>query len=181
MLLGDSGAGKSTFSRKLEFDLWRSYKNKTGRIPLYINLPAIDQPEVDMIAKQLRKDGFTEPQIREMKRYRKFVLICDGYEKSQQKHNLYMSNRLNQEGEWDAQMVISCHSEYLGSDYRDQFQPGDHNDQQDSPLFQQAVITPFSIPQIHDYIKQYEDDKSAAEDDVETEPGSWSSVLSISV
>ncbi|KAF9353487.1 hypothetical protein BGX34_011533, partial [Mortierella sp. NVP85] len=155
LLLGDSGAGKSTFSRELEFDLWQSYKSKSDRIPLHINLPAIDKPELDMIAKQLRRDEFTEPQIREMKHYRKFILICDGYDESQQTHNLYMSNRLNQRGEWDAQMVISCRTEYLGSDYRDRFQPGSRNQQLDSPLFQQAVITPFSISQIHDYIKQY--------------------------
>ncbi|KAK3821774.1 MAG: hypothetical protein J3Q66DRAFT_438547 [Benniella sp.] len=155
LLLGDSGAGKSTFTRELEFDLWQSYTTKKGRIPIHINLPAIDKPELDMIAKQLRRDEFTEPQIREMKQHRKFVLICDGYDESQQTHNLYMSNRLNQPGEWDAQMVISCRSEYLGSDYRDRFQPGNRNQQLDSPLFQQAVITPFSIHQIHDYIKQY--------------------------
>jgi len=155
LLLGDSGAGKSTFSRELEFNLWQSYTNKTDRIPLHINLPAIDKPEVDMIAKQLRRNEFTEPQIREMKHYRKFILICDGYDESQQTHNLYMSNRLNQDGEWDAQMVISCRSEYLGSDYRDRFQPGNRNEKLDSPLFQQAVIAPFSIHQIHDYVKQY--------------------------
>ena len=155
LLLGDSGAGKSTFSHELEFDLWKSYKNKTDRIPLYINLPTIDKPEQDMIAKQLRRSEFTEPQIREMKHYRKFILICDGYDEGQQTHNLYMSNRLNQDGEWDAQMVISCRSEYLGSDYRDRFQQVNRNQQQDSPLFQEAVITPFSTHQIHDYIKQY--------------------------
>jgi len=155
LLLGDSGAGKSTFSRELEFDLWQSYKSKSDRIPLLINLPAIDKPEIDMIAKQLRRNEFTEPQIREMKYHRKFILICDGYDESQQTHNLYMSNRLNQTGEWDAQMIISCRSEYVGSDYRDRFQPGSRNKQLDSPLFQQAVITPFSIAQIHDYIKQY--------------------------
>jgi len=153
--LGESGSGKSTFNRELDFDLWQSYKGKTDRIPLHINLPSIDKPEIDMIAKQLRRNEFTEPQIREMKHYRKFILICDEYDESQQTHNLYMSNRLNQDGEWDAQMVICCRSEYLGSDYRDRFQPGNRNRRQDSPLFQEAVITPFSNDQIHDYIEQY--------------------------
>jgi len=155
LLLGDSGAGKSTFSRELEFDLWQSYKNKSGRIPLLVNLPAIDKPEHDMIAKQLRKAEFSEPQIREMKHYRKFILICDGYDESQQTHNLYMSNRLNQTGEWDAQMIISCRSEYLGIDYRDRFQPGDRNKRSDSSLFQEAVITSFTLDQVQAYIHQY--------------------------
>ena len=155
LLLGESGAGKSTFSRELEYQLWQSYKNKTGRIPLHVSLAAIDKPEHDMIAKQLRRAEFTEPQIREMKQYRKFILICDGYDESQQTHNLYMSNRLNQPGEWDAQMVISCRTEYLGNDYRDRFQPGDHNSQSDSSLLQEAVITPFSLDMVHAYIQQY--------------------------
>ncbi|KAK3809355.1 MAG: WD40-repeat-containing domain protein [Benniella sp.] len=155
LLMGDSGAGKSTFNRELEFELWQSYKNRTGRIPLHINLPAIDKPEHDMIAKQLRMAEFTESQIREMKHYRKVILICDGYDESQQTHNLYMSNKLNQDGEWDAQMVISCRTEYLGTDYRDRFQPGNRNQQSDSSPFQEAVITLFSPDQVQDYIRQY--------------------------
>ncbi|KAG0004609.1 hypothetical protein BGZ65_000060, partial [Modicella reniformis] len=154
LLLGDSGAGKSTFNRQLECELWQKY-NKEDPIPLYINLPSIEKPEHDMIAKALRKAEFTEPQIRELKSHRKFILICDGYDESQQTHNLYMSNRLDQE-EWKAQMVISCRIEYLGVDYRDRFQPGERNNHQSvCPLFQEAVITPFLTGQIQDYIKQY--------------------------
>ncbi|KAK3819619.1 MAG: WD40-repeat-containing domain protein [Benniella sp.] len=154
LLLGDSGAGKSTFNHELECHLWQSYK-KAGVIPLHINLPAIDKPEHDMVAKQLRKFEFTEPQIRELKLHRKFTLICDGYDESQQTHNLYRSNRLNQVGEWDAKMVISCRSEYLGEDYRDRFQPGDRNHRSEPLSFQEAVITPFSMDQVYDYITQY--------------------------
>ncbi|KAK3809342.1 MAG: LOW QUALITY PROTEIN: WD40-repeat-containing domain protein [Benniella sp.] len=108
-----------------------------------------------MIAKQLRKAEFTEPQIREMKHYRRFIVICDGYDESQQTHNLYKSNRLNEAGEWNAQMVISCRTEYVGAEYKDRFQPGDRNRRSDSTLFQEAVITPFSWDQVQEYIQQY--------------------------
>ena len=155
LLLGDAGAGKSTFSRELEFELWQSYKSKTGRIPLHISLPTIEKPEHDLISKQLQRSEFTELQILEMKHHRKLILICDGYDESQSTHNLYMSNRLNQPGEWDAQMVISCRSEYLGTDYRDRFQPGDRNRMFASSSFQEAVMVPFSIDQVQAYIKQY--------------------------
>jgi len=155
LILGDSGAGKSTFSLELEHELWWPYKNETDRIPLHINLPTIEKPEHDLIAKHLRKAEFNEQQIREMKHYRKFILICDGYVESQQTHNLYMSNRLSQPGEWDVQMIISCRTKYLGADYRDRFQPSDRNRQSDSPLYQEAVITPFSLDMIHAYIHQY--------------------------
>ncbi|KAG0350155.1 hypothetical protein BGZ54_003992, partial [Gamsiella multidivaricata] len=155
LLLGDSGAGKSTFNLELECVMWSSYRKRDGRIPLHINLPAIDKPEQDLIAKHLLRNGFTEPQIREMKDHREFILICDGYDESQQMHNLYTSNRLNQEGQWRAQMVISCRTEYLPKEYRDRFQPTDRNYSGPSRFFQEAVIAPFSAAQIHDYIKQY--------------------------
>ncbi|KAF9109037.1 hypothetical protein BGX27_008059 [Mortierella sp. AM989] len=154
LLLGDSGSGKSTFNRELECKLWRTYKKLKGRIPLFINLPAIERPEKDLIAKQLRKIGFNEFQIRELKS-REFVLICDGYDESQQTHNLYTSNSLNQSGEWKAQMFISCRSEYIGLDYRDRFQPSNSGQQPELAQFQEAVIAPFSKAQVNDYIERY--------------------------
>ncbi|KAK3805754.1 MAG: hypothetical protein J3Q66DRAFT_422449 [Benniella sp.] len=131
---------------------------ESSRIPLHISLPAIDKPEYDMISKQLRKAGFTEPQIRELKPHHKFVIICDGYDESQQTHNLYTSNRLNQPGQWRVHMVISCRSEYLGVDYRDRFQPADRNRQTEPAEqvgFQEAILTPFSEGQIKEYINQF--------------------------
>ncbi|KAF9941768.1 hypothetical protein BGZ67_004106 [Mortierella alpina] len=153
LLLGESGVGKSTFNMELEYVLWTQYQ-KEGRIPLFISLPAIDQPEHDLISKQLRKLQFEESQIREL-RNRMFVLICDGYDESQQTQNLYRKNRLNLEGEWQAQMVISCRTEYLGLDYKDQFQPGDRNKPSDLKQLQEAVVMPFSPDQIKAYIERF--------------------------
>ncbi|KAG0220926.1 hypothetical protein BGX31_010380 [Mortierella sp. GBA43] len=155
LLLGDSGAGKSTFNKALEYDLWEGYKKQTGAIPLFIDLPTIDKPEDDMIAKELRKADFTESQIKELKVNRRFILICDGYDESQQSHNLYTTNRLNQPGEWKAKMVISCRTEYLGTDYRDQFRPEGPDQSSESVQFQEAVITPFSVDQVESYIDEY--------------------------
>ncbi|KAF9574273.1 hypothetical protein EC968_007042 [Mortierella alpina] len=150
LLLGDSGSGKSTFNREIEHNLWQKYEKAKSRIPLYINLSAIERPEQDMIVKQLRKFELSDSQIRELKAQRKFVLICDGYDESQEKHNLYMTNRLNQVGEWQVQMVISCRSEYIGLDYRDLFQPST-----DTAQFREAVIAPFSRAQVDDYLVKY--------------------------
>ncbi|KAF9353614.1 hypothetical protein BGX34_011467 [Mortierella sp. NVP85] len=155
LLLGDSGAGKSTFNKALESDLWQACQKRTGVIPLHINLPSIDKPDQDMIGKHLRKADFSDPQIRELKMHRKFVLICDGYDESQQTRNLYTSNRLNEQDEWQAKMVISCRTEYIGADYRDRFQPGDRNQRSDLAQFQEAVMTPFTVDQVQDYIIQY--------------------------
>ncbi|KAF9354185.1 hypothetical protein BGX26_007987 [Mortierella sp. AD094] len=154
LLLGDSGAGKSTFNRALETDLWDKYM-ADGRIPLFIHLPSIDNPEQDLVAKQLRKVNFTEDQIRELKLHHEFILICDGYDETQLTRNLYMSNELNQTGGWRAQMVISCRTEYNGMNYEDRFQPIDRNIGGVSEQFQEAAIVPFNKDQIRGFIEQY--------------------------
>ncbi|KAK3816668.1 MAG: WD40-repeat-containing domain protein [Benniella sp.] len=154
LLLGDSGAGKSTFNKALECELWSSYK-KGGPIPLHISLPTIDRPDQDMIAKQFRRLDFTDIQIKELKDHRELLLICDGYDECQQTRNLYIANQLNQPDEWKAKMVISCRSEYIGADYRDRFLPGHRNQSSKTAQLQEAVIIPFSTSQVEDYIDQY--------------------------
>ncbi|KAF9387857.1 hypothetical protein BGX21_000447, partial [Mortierella sp. AD011] len=154
LLLGNSGAGKSAFCRALEINLWDNYEIN-GRIPLFIYLPEFERSEQDLIAKKLRKVDFTDRQILELRSYREFILICDGYDESQQIRNLYMSNRLNQPGEWRAKMVISCRAEYCGVDYKDCFRPTDRNGGGDTGQFQEAIISPFNQNQIQDYIEQY--------------------------
>ncbi|KAG0021100.1 hypothetical protein BGZ80_003033 [Entomortierella chlamydospora] len=155
LLLGDSGSGKSTFNRALEISLWDKYTSIDRPIPLFIHLPSIDKPEHDMVAKQLRRFDFTESQIKELKSYRKFIVICDGYDESQQTRNLYVSNELNRPGQWQAQMVISCRTEYNGVDYKDCFQPTDRNNPGNTQLFEEAFITPFNNGQIQDYVERY--------------------------
>ncbi|KAG0206154.1 hypothetical protein BGX33_007572, partial [Mortierella sp. NVP41] len=164
LVLGDSGAGKSTFNRHLEHQLWINY-NKGDPIPLYINLPAIREPEQNMVAKQLKILEFEKAQIQEMKPYRLFILICDGYDESQQVANLHATNFLNQPGQWRVKMIISCRSQYLGPVYLDRFapQPLDHYQRTRLDLFQEAVIAPFSKKQIEDYVTRY----------VPLEPRTW--------
>ncbi|KAG0308151.1 hypothetical protein BGZ98_008808 [Dissophora globulifera] len=157
LILGDSGAGKSTFNLELERDLWDAYEKDKKRIPVFVNLPTIDKPDQDLIAKHLRTYDFNEEQIQELKSRYEFVLICDGYDECQQEDNLYTSNRLNRAGGWSVQMVITCRSEYLGHDYRRRFQPGDRNDWKGGALLREVVIAPFSKSQIRHYIEKYVD------------------------
>ncbi|KAF8978613.1 hypothetical protein BGZ46_006274 [Entomortierella lignicola] len=154
LLLGDSGAGKSTFNRALETSLWDDYK-AGGRIPLFIHLPTIDRLEHGMVEEHLSRNGFTEELILELKIHREFILICDGYDECQTIRNLYMSNQLNQTGQWRAQMVISCRTEHIGVDYLDQFRPTDRNIRAKSNLFQEMIVSPFNKDQIEDYVDQF--------------------------
>ncbi|KAF9948265.1 hypothetical protein BGZ72_009801, partial [Mortierella alpina] len=160
LVLGDSGAGKSTFNRHLENELWENY-TPGGPIPLFINLPFIQNPEKKLIQEQLETYGFSATIIKELKNCRQLILICDGYDETQlQFNNLHASNLFNKKGQWDTKMVITCRSAYLGLNYKNRFQPqlaDRHKQKKDytSPFFQEAAIVPFSASQIEDYIKQY--------------------------
>ncbi|KAF9547812.1 hypothetical protein EC957_007758 [Mortierella hygrophila] len=163
LVLGDSGSGKSTFNKHLERDLWSSYVehhdlDEKEPIPLFINLATIDDPERDLIAKQLRFHNFSESKIQELKESRRFNLICDGYDETKWTSNLYVKNQLNAgRGHWKAKMVISCRSAKLGHQYKTQFMPlpSNTNRGQTADLFQEAVIAPFTPDQINGYIDQY--------------------------
>ncbi|KAF9151533.1 hypothetical protein BG015_006554 [Linnemannia schmuckeri] len=156
LVLGDSGSGKSTFIRELEHTLWKNYK-KYGPIPLYINLPTIDNPAQDLIEKQLQYHNFSEDQIREIKLHRQLVLICDGYDESQLKVNIHTTNQFNQPGQWKVKIVISCRTQYLGQDYRSRFQPqpADRHQRIATDLFREAVVAAFSRAQIQQYVDEY--------------------------
>ncbi|KAF9081072.1 hypothetical protein BGX23_001340, partial [Mortierella sp. AD031] len=133
LILGDSGAGKSTFNRHLEHELWTGYK-QGGPIPLFINLPAIDRPDLDLIGKQLKVYNFKDDLIQELKQHRQLI----------------------------PKMVISCRTQFLGPTYLDRFQPqsDDRYASRTIDLFQQAVIAPFTKDQIDEYIDQFRNNTS---------------------
>ncbi|KAF9272074.1 hypothetical protein BGZ88_005246, partial [Linnemannia elongata] len=164
LILGDSGAGKSTFNTYLEAELLRSY-TIGGWIPLFINLPAIDRPVKELMSEQLKEHGFSESQIQELKQHRRFIVICDGYDESQLKVNIHTTNLFNRPGQWKVKMVITCRTQYLGPDYRNRFVPqrGGHYGRPAPELFEEAVIAPFSKEQIESYVEQY----------VPLEPHTW--------
>ncbi|CAO3567585.1 unnamed protein product [Mortierella alpina] len=155
LVLGDSGAGKSTFNRHLEKELWTKY-TVGGPIPLFINLPAVTDNYRDIIGEQLRTHKFSDAKTKELKEHREMILICDGYDETQLKVNLHTVNKLNQAGQPNIKMIISCRSNYLGQDYRNQFQPQtDRYIGAAVNLYTEAVIVPFSSDQIANYVSQF--------------------------
>ncbi|KAF9084294.1 WD_REPEATS_REGION domain-containing protein, partial [Mortierella sp. AD031] len=156
LVLGDSGSGKSTFSRHLERGLWTKYR-EGRRIPLFINLASIDRPEDDLVAKHLRQLNFSESKIQVLKRYRIFVLVCDGYDESRLTANLHTTNRLNQPGQWKVKMIISCRNTYLHHDYHGRFRPqgvGRYSDSRQDQI-DEAVIIPFSQDDVRSYVERH--------------------------
>ena len=157
LILGDSGAGKSTFNRRLERDLWEKYQPGES-IPLLIDLKTIDNPDNDIIQRHLELlDMFSAEQIDELKKSEKFTLICDGYDECRKWTNLHVSNRLNKPRQWMAKMVVSCQSQHLVPNYRNYFEPRQEGPRGRglSDLFEEAVVAPFDEKQIRTYIEQY--------------------------
>lgn len=157
LILGDSGAGKSTFNEWLEHDMWTKYK-PGGWIPLFIDLKLMDRPDQDVMRKHLHDLGmFKKDEIDEPKS-RRFLLICDGYGECRKWFNLHKDNRLNQSHQWKAKVVISCRSQYLVSKYHDFLVPEARitlGSSQAFTLYEEAVIVPFDQSQIRSYICLY--------------------------
>ncbi|KAG0304241.1 WD_REPEATS_REGION domain-containing protein [Linnemannia gamsii] len=155
LVLGDSGAGKSTFNRYLEHQLWQDYR-ADGPIPLFINLPALDRPDKELVTEHLRRLDFPDELIWALKQTRCFILICDGYDESQLTCNLHTTNLLNQSGQWKAKLVVTCRTQFLGPNYRDRFEPQGEGYYSSAPgLFKESVIAPFSSDQVEEYVERY--------------------------
>ncbi|RIA95721.1 hypothetical protein C1645_802851 [Glomus cerebriforme] len=150
LLIGEAGSGKSTFSQYFAKKLWNIYENNNNKpIPLYIWLTTIKDPNENLIQQYLLEQGkFSSTQIEDLKNMQSFVFILDGYDEIQERHlPFYECNKFD---EWNAKVIISSRPEYLGTDYKSKFKPP-----QDSKLFQQLIIAPFSKDKIDIYIKKY--------------------------
>ena len=159
LILGDSGSGKSTFNRRFEYEQWGRYTTG-GAVPLLIDLKSVPEPDKDMIQQQLFSHQFSQQHINELRRTRKILLICDGYDECRKWTNFHTNNSLNKVNNWSAKMIITCRSQYLGPNYRIHFEPQANNDYSrryisKPDLFEGAVIIPFRMDQIKDYIDQY--------------------------
>ncbi|KAF9433615.1 hypothetical protein BGZ76_009209, partial [Entomortierella beljakovae] len=158
LLLGDSGAGKSTFTSFLEQKLWKEYSENFGDIPLFISLANVSNPYDDLIGKYLESKDFDKDAIKYLKNNRKLVLICDGYDEIQLSRNIYMSNTLNTSGTWQVKMMISCRTEHIGDNdnYKILFEPqSPSNMSKLADSFQEAVLLPFNNTQVENYINGY--------------------------
>ncbi|KAF9277098.1 hypothetical protein BGZ68_009527, partial [Mortierella alpina] len=156
LILGNSGSGKSTFSRHLHYVLSKDY-NHDRPIPIFIHLPTVRNPGTGLISEHLKTLNFMDDDIQELKRDRQFIIICDSYDEIRLSINLHTSNMLNRPGQWNAKMIISCRSTHARRDYIDLFQPQPLHryDPSKRHLFQEAAIIPFSENQIKDYVDQF--------------------------
>ncbi|KAF9345331.1 Transducin (beta)-like 3, partial [Mortierella sp. AD094] len=164
LVLGDSGAGKSTYNLHLVRKLWREYQ-PGGSIPLFIDLKAMGNLDENDIARRgLAVYGFTDAEIQELKEYRRIILICDGYDECHQWVNIHA--RMKSERWKSFQIVVTCRSQYLTPNYRNYFVPRpepNQSDSQASNLYDEAIVVPFKDDQIEACIALFRETGEATE------------------
>lgn len=155
LLLGDSGAGKSTYLRYLENRLWKDWTPKKP-IPLFISLPALKLPFKEAITEALTERGFNDAEQKDLKSKYSFLFLMDGYDELKQQKNLYEENQLN---EWNAQTIITCRTQYLNGEqscYQNFFTPPAENLISIVSL-DEASLSPFTPQQIEAYCRKFID------------------------
>jgi len=56
--------------------------------------------------------------MKEIRRYRQFILICDGYDECNRWTNLLAKDHFNKPRQWQVKTIICCRTQYLGPNYR---------------------------------------------------------------
>ena len=113
LLMGDAGAGKTTFTYFLAESLWQSHEKafaKDKPIPILIPLITIGDVEKNLISEHFRNRGLSSEEILLLKKHFSFIFILEGYDESNVFKNLYETNGLDQ---WKCKVITSCRSQAL--------------------------------------------------------------------
>lgn len=153
LLLGESGAGKSTYLKKLFRECWNDFSTKKviNRIPIFLEcrfLLSKELNEYSLIDKIIGDYGITDKDIFTLKNM-PVLLILDGYDEKQVGNvNIFRFFRLDQ---WNVKILMSCRTQYI------------QENRQYSLLFPEGVnytvselyICPFSSSQVDACILKY--------------------------
>ena len=150
LLLGNAGAGKTLYCMHLLHQQWPKVWTEGARIPLYVSLPLLKDPEHSLMHETLSKKGWSESDINELRKEQTpLLLFLDGYnELALGETNIIASNELSA---FNVRIIITCRSQYLSLNYRQSFMLS--NDQHES--LTEACIVPFSKEQQDSYIERF--------------------------
>ncbi|WP_284271879.1 NACHT and WD40 repeat domain-containing protein, partial [Mycoavidus cysteinexigens] len=152
LLLGEAGSGKSTFNRSLARDLWKKYeqadRKEDERIPVFIPLTTLEDPNKNLLTEYFTEEGFSKEQIQQLRQNRRFIFILDGYDEIKHRQRaFYADNKLEK---WDAKVIISSRPEYLGPSYQSKFYPSGQ-----ARVFEECELAPFSKSAIKGYVESH--------------------------
>ncbi|MCX8566727.1 MAG: WD40 repeat [Glomeribacter sp. 1016415] len=152
LLLGEAGSGKSTFNRYLARDLWKKYeqadRNENERIPVFIQLTTLKDPNENLLTEYFTEEGFSKEKIQQLRQNHRFIFILDGYDEIKYRHSAFYTN--NKLDKWDAQVIISSRPEYLGPSYQSKFYPSGQ-----AKVFEECELAPFSKAAIRGYVESH--------------------------
>ncbi|MBI5789789.1 MAG: pentapeptide repeat-containing protein, partial [Candidatus Schekmanbacteria bacterium] len=151
LLLGNSGAGKTTFCRYLTLKLIDGYlADNQAPLPLYLDLGSA--PKDQLITTTLNRAGLNEAEIESLRKKQKFIFILDAYDEYASKGNL-----LNQFDKWQAKIIISCRNRYLTRNEEiSLFTPLNlDTNVHEGKLLKPLYIASFSPAQLTEYLKKY--------------------------
>jgi len=153
LLMGDSGAGKTTFAYHLAQTLWQAHEKgfaKNKPIPVLIPLITIEEVEKRLIQEHFGHQGLSPEEIRLLKEHFSFVFILESYDERDCFKNLYQTNRLDG---WNCKVITTCRSQSLlnkRENYRSYFSTGQLRD-----VLQEIILCPFTEKEIKTYIASY--------------------------
>lgn len=114
LISGESGAGKSLFSRLIALELFHEY-DPQGLIIVFVSLPSLTDPYTGLISESLCTQCGIKPEDIPSLKQQRFLFICDAYDEihfdkdaegQKQFKHLYESNRLQ---EWtNAKVIFTC-------------------------------------------------------------------------
>lgn len=153
LLLGESGAGKSTYVKKLVEECWNDFTSKKviNRIPIFLECNSLLDKNLNkhsLTQEIMRIYGLTEAEVFALKEM-PVLLILDGYdEKKVEDVNIFDLFKLD---EWNAKIVVSCRTQYVQENrqYRLFFPKSINN------TGSELYLCPFSPSQVDECIRKY--------------------------
>jgi WD40 repeat protein/GTPase SAR1 family protein len=153
LLMGDAGAGKTTFTYSLSQSLWKEHEKaivKDKPIPVLIPMITIGDVKKKLLDEHFEKRGLSSKGICLLKKHVRFVFILEGYDEQEVFNNLYRTNRLDRVA---CKVITSCRSQALLSQengYRLCF-----DSEIEGNKLKEIVLCPFTHDKIEEYMRAY--------------------------
>ncbi|KJU84114.1 repeat-containing protein [Candidatus Magnetobacterium bavaricum] len=158
LLLGDSGAGKSTFCAHLFSGLKDAYlKDTNAPVPVFIKLgPLYEGVKAGtFVDDELRRYKLDPSSIEGLKQGKSVIFFLDGYDELGEKLRLFQGDWLNS---WtNVKVIVTCRNQHISkSDEFHLFQRVDSlTSRPDEKGFRSLYITPLSDNQVDAYLEEF--------------------------
>ncbi|CAL6082371.1 Pentapeptide_repeats-containing protein [Hexamita inflata] len=148
LIQGGAGTGKTLYCQHLVQQIIKLRQI----IPIYINLPLMQNWEKFMLEETLQSMKFTEIEIQKLQDSKvQLLLVIDGYDEIRSYKCLYNTNNLLN---WNCKTIFTCRSQHLIGDpnYVKYFISSKFDR---SISFKEIVLIPFDDNQIDDYLQRF--------------------------